>query len=286
VVVDDHAMDISHVIRGADHVTNTPIQVLLYDAFGWAPPKFAHQSLILGPDRSKLSKRHGAVKVTEYREAGFLPEALFNALLRLGWSHGDQELFTREEMVRLFDLAKTSRAPAIFDFDKLRNLFNHHHMRQAAPERIAALAAEQLAKMGLEVAADDPRLAMLVGPLTERAKTAVELAEQARVLLAPELSLDEKAAKKHLKPAAAPILRLLADRLAALPPGADGPAVMGCFEAVAAASGVGLGKVAQPARVAMIGTDHSPGIDLVVRAVGIETAVQRIRGAAARLEAE
>ncbi len=285
VVVDDHAMGITHIVRGADHLTNTPVQVLLYGAFGWPMPRFAHLPLILGPDRSKLSKRHGSVKVTDYRDEGILPEALWNALLRLGWSHGDQEIFARDEVVPLFELSKVSRSPSIFDFDKLRNLFSHHFVRAAEPSRLAALVVEHLGRIGLEVAADDPRLALLLPALTERARTLVELAEQARPFLSDDVAVDEAAAKKHLKPEAAPLLADLADRIERLPAGADGPAIMACFEAAAEAGGVKLGKVAQPARVLMLGTDRSPGIDLVVRVLGLPRAVARIRDGASRLAA-
>lgn len=280
VVVDDHDMRISHVIRGADHMANTPIQVLLYRAFGWEAPKFAHQALILGPDRSKLSKRHGSVKVTDYREEGILPEALFNALLRLGWSRGDQEIFDRDEVVRLFELEQCNRAPSIFDFDKLRNLFNHHYIRQAEPDRLARLLCEQLDRKDLHVEPTDPRIQTLIEPLSDRSRTMREMAERAYPLLAPEVTFEEKPKKKHLKPKAAPLLEDLADRLAALGEGAGDEAIMGCFKGVAEAHGVGLGKVAQPARVALIGTDQSPGIELVVRVIGLERAVERIRAAA------
>jgi glutamyl-tRNA synthetase len=285
-VVDDNDMRITHVIRGADHLTNTPFQIQLYRAFGWEPPRFAHQGLILGTDRSKLSKRHGAVKVTDYHEEGFLPEALFNALVRLGWSHGDQEIFERDELIRLFELDKVSRAPAIFDFEKIRNLFNHHSIRAAAPERVRGLLSEQLAALGLDVASDDPRLVLLVEPLSERSRTMREMAEQAKVMLAPEVVFEDKARAKHCKPAAAPIMKALADRLEGLPADADGEAIMACFHAVAEELGVGMGKVAQPARVAMIGTDRSPGIDIVVKILGLDRAVARIRALAATIEME
>jgi len=285
-VVDDHDMDITHVIRGADHMTNTPVQVLMYEAMGWTIPKFAHQSLILGPDRSKLSKRHGSVKVTEYRDEGILPEALVNGLLRLGWSHGDQELFTKQEMVDLFDLAGTSRAPSIFDMNKLRNLFNQHYLLKAEPERLQSMWVLQLEGLGLHVDPDDPRLALLFEPLRERARTVREMAEQAKALLSEQVVFEEKPKKKHLKPKALGALEALADGLEALPADAPGEAIMETFHGVADKLELKLGKVAQPARVAMVGTDRSPGIDLVVRAVGLDVAVARLRSAAADLKAQ
>jgi glutamyl-tRNA synthetase len=284
VVVDDHDMGITHVIRGADHMTNTPVQVLLYQALGYELPLFAHQSLILGPDRSKLSKRHGAVKVTEYRDEGILPEALFNALLRMGWSHGDQELFSRDEAVSLFDLEAASRAAGIFDFGKLRNLFNHHFMREAGADRLSALLAEQLAAFDLEIAPADPRLPLLLGPLSDRARTVKEMAEQAAPLLAPEVRFVDKAQRKHLKPQAAPYLRAVAEEFEKLPDEPDEESIMAALRSVAAAHEVGLGKVAQPARVAMVGTDRSPGMDLLVTILGLPRAIERIRAAAAIAE--
>jgi glutamyl-tRNA synthetase len=291
VVVDDHDMAVTHIIRGADHMTNTPVQVLLYEAFGWDVPKFAHQPLILGPDRKKISKRHRRdddpdyppVQVTEYREDGILPEALFNGLLRMGWSHGDQEVFTRDEAIALFDIADCSRSPGIFDLEKLRSTFSHHFLRLAPPERLLPLLADQLRAMGLAIDAADPRLALLVGPLSERARTMREMALQARPLLVDAVALDERAVAKHLKPAAKPLLLRVADALEALGPEPTEQDVVACFHAVAESAGVGLGKVAQPCRVALVGTDRSPGIDLVVRVVGVARATERIRRLAATL---
>jgi glutamyl-tRNA synthetase len=255
--------------------------VLLYQAFGWDMPCFAHQSLILGPDGKKYSKRHGAVAVTEYREMGILSDALFNALLRLGWSHGDQEIFSRAEAVALFDIKDARRAPAIFDTEKLKSTFNHHYLRAGDAGLVRRLLSEQLAGLGLAVEADDPRLGLLVAPLSDRARTVREMAEQARVLLAPEVAFEEKAQKKHLTPAAATVLEEVASRLEALPADPTDGDIMACFTGVAEAHGLGMGKVAQPARVAMLGTDRSPGIELVVRVVGIARAAARMRAAAA-----
>ena len=278
-VVDDHDMRITHVLRGADHLTNTPFQIIIYKAFGWEPPEFAHQGLILGQDKKKLSKRHGSVKVTDYRDQGFLPEALVNAFVRMGWSHGDQEVFDRDELIKLFDLKDVGRAPSIFDFEKIRNLFNHHFIGKAEPERIAKLLVEQLAKLDLDIAADDPNVAMLIEPLSERSTTIVEMAEAAKVLLDPVVTFQKKPKKRHLRPVAAPVLEDLANRLDALPEDPADEAIMACFKGVAEDREIGLGKVAQPARVSMLGTDRSPGIELVVRVVGVKRAVERIRAA-------
>lgn len=283
-VVDDHDMNITHVIRGADHMTNTLVQVLIYEALGYEVPAFAHQSLILGPDRSKLSKRHGAVAVTDYRDMGILPEALFNALVRIGWSHGDQEIFSQEELVQLFEIADSSKSQAIFDLEKLKSMFNHHYLRAADPARIRGLLVEQLRAFDLEIDAGDPRLELLIEPLSERARTLGEMAEQAAVLFAPEVTFVEKPKKKHLKPAAVPIMNDVAERLGALDQDASDEAIMACFKEVAEARGVGMGKVAQPARVAMLGTDRSPGIELVIRVLGPKLAAQRIKDAAENIE--
>jgi glutamyl-tRNA synthetase len=282
VVVDDHDMAITHVIRGADHLSNTFRQVQLYRAFGWDEPTFAHLSLILGPDRTKLSKRHGGVSVLQYRDEGYLPEALFNALVRLGWSHGDEEIFTVAELVKLFDLADVGNAPAIFDFEKLRNKYNAEHIKRADRGRLGTLLAGTLERLGIaKLAADDPRLGVLVDGLRERSRTLVEMAEAAKPMLAEEVVWDEAAVKKHLKPEVADVLRALREKLAALPE-LERSAVMKTVEELAAARGLGLGKVAQPARVALTGSGVSPPIDVVVAVLGRDRVLARLDAGAAR----
>lgn len=282
VVVDDHEMDITLVLRGADHLSNTFRQLHIYRAFGWEPPAFAHQSLILGPDRTKLSKRHGAVSVLQYRDEGYLPEALVNALVRCGWSHGDEEVFPLPRLIELFDLDAVSNAPAVFDFEKLRNKYNAEHIKLASRERLAELLRETLARRdGVVLDPADPRLGLLVDGLRERSRTLVEMAEGARPLLAEEVVWDEAAVRKHLQGEAADVLQALVQRLEALP-SFDRPAVLAALDGLAAERGLKLGKVAQPARVALLGTAVSPPIDVVLAVLGRERALARLRAGVAR----
>ncbi|MBI5488548.1 MAG: glutamate--tRNA ligase [Deltaproteobacteria bacterium] len=280
VVVDDHDMAITHVVRGADHLSNTFRQVQLYRAFGWELPAFGHLSLILGPDRAKLSKRHGAVSVLQYRDDGYLPEAMVNALTRLGWSHGDEEVFAVEELVRLFDLPDVGKSPAIFDFEKLRNKYNAEHLKRADPGRLGGLLAATLERLGIaRLAAGDPRLGLLIDGLRERSRTLVEMAEASRPMLVEDVAYDEAAVKKHLKAEAADVLRALAERISALS-GFDRPALAKAVEELAAARGVGMGKVAQPARVALTGTAVSPPIDVVMAVLGRDRVLRRLESGA------
>ncbi|MEM6762457.1 MAG: glutamate--tRNA ligase [Pseudomonadota bacterium] len=286
VVVDDHDMGVTHVIRGDDHLTNAARQTLIFDALGWPVPAMAHIPLIHGPDGAKLSKRHGALGVEAYRDMGYLPEALRNYLVRLGWSHGDDEFFSTEEMVKLFDLGAVGRSPARFDFTKLENM-NGHYLRSATPERLRAAldpvidAAEdgQAVRAALAAGADGPLTALMPG-LAERSKTLVELLDSARFLFAPRpLEMTEKAAK------------LLSDEgrahLAALRPQLETldqwtvDSVEGAVRGYADSVGAKLGKVAQPLRAALTGTTTSPGIFDVLAALGREEALARIGDQAA-----
>jgi glutamyl-tRNA synthetase len=281
VVVDDHEMAITHVIRGADHLSNTFRQLHLYRGLGWEPPRFAHQSLILGPDRAKLSKRHGAVSVLQYRDEGYLPEAMVNALVRLGWSHGDQELFSTEELVRVFDLDAAGPAHSIFDFEKLRNLFNAEHIRRCPADRLARLLGETLERLGIvRLDPSDRRLPLLAAALRERSHTMVEMAGLARPMLGETVTFDEKAVKKHLRPETAPVLESLAGRIETLDP-FEAPGILAAFAAEAEARGLAMGKVAQPARVALVGSAASPPIEVVVEILGPDVAVARLRAGAA-----
>ncbi|MDI7267817.1 MAG: glutamate--tRNA ligase [Myxococcota bacterium] len=284
VVVDDHEMAITHVIRGADHLSNTFRQVQIYRALAWPLPEFAHLPLILGPDRSKLSKRHGAVSVTQYRDDGFLPESMVNALVRLGWSHGDREVFSVAELVGLFDLADVGKAPSIFDFAKLRSKYNAEHVKAAPVERLCSLLAEHLPGQGIDgVRADDPRLPLLVEALRERSPTLADMARAARPMLVDPVEIDAGAAAKHLRPEAAPALRELAARFGARED-IDRLAAMALFGDVAAARGVPLGKIAQPARVALTGSAVSPPIDVVAAVLGPRRTAERLEAGAAIAE--
>jgi glutamyl-tRNA synthetase len=273
VVVDDIDMDISHVIRGDDHLNNTPRHINLFRALGVEPPQFAHLAMITGPDGAKLSKRHGAVSVLEYREQGYLPEAVLNYLVRLGWSHGDQEIFSRTEMIELFDLGAVQRSPARFDVEKL-NWLNQHYIKEADAERLAEGLARQLQRTGVEIA-DVASLTQIADAFRERAKTLVELAEEAHVYVADFHRYDEKAAAKHLTQDSAGLLRQVRERLAALGEWTVA-STQQVVEDVAGHAGVGMGKVAQPIRVAVTGGTASPGIGVTLHILGRERTLQRL----------
>ena len=275
VVVDDHDMGITHVIRGDDHLTNTFRQVQIYRALGWEPPEFAHIPLIHGEDGAKLSKRHGAVSVLEFREQGYLPEALCNALLRLGWGHGDAEIIDRDRAIALFDLADVGRAAARLDYRKLAHV-NGVYLRAADDERLTRDVLERLAhRPGLALGGiAAARIRALMPGLKERAKTLVELADAAAFLAHPlPLPMDAKA-EAQLTPEARIMLRELAPALAATD--FSPPALDAALRAFAARTGLKLGQVAQPLRAALTGSTTSPGIDVTLAALGREEALARI----------
>ncbi len=278
VVVDDHDMAITHVIRGDDHLTNTFRQVQIFDALGWDRPAFAHIPLIHGADGAKLSKRHGAVSVLEFDVQGFLPEALCNYLLRLGWGHGDAEILSRDEGVALFDLDGVGRAASRMDYAKLTHL-NGVWLRQADDARLTAEVTRRLAGIEgvvLDVVTETRVLALMPG-LKERAKTLVELAQSAAFLArrAP-LPFDEKA-RGLLTPEARGLLAGLAERLAETD--FSQGAVDGALRAYAEANGRKLGQVAQPLRAALTGGTTSPGIDATLAALGRDEALARMAAA-------
>jgi glutamyl-tRNA synthetase len=279
VVVDDMDMGITHVIRGDDHLNNTPRQMNLLAALGFPVPKYAHLPMILGPDGQKLSKRHGAVSVMQYREDGYLPEAVRNYLVRLGWSHGDQEIFSTEEMIALFDIDDVNKSASAINPDKLLWL-NQHYIKTGD---VAVLARElqwHLARLG--VTADDlGYLERVVRANQERAKTLKEMAENSRFLFG-EPALDPKAAEKNLTAEAKVPLEALRARFAAL---ADwqAPALHATVEGLAGELGLKLGKVAQPVRVAVTGTTVSPPIDQTLELLGRERTLARLDRALERL---
>ena len=279
VVVDDHDIGITHVIRGDDHLTNTFRQVQIYQAMGWDLPHFAHIPLIHGADGAKLSKRHGAVSVLEFREQGYLPEALCNYLLRLGWGHGDAEVLDRDETIRLFDLDGVGRAPSRMDYAKLTNL-NGHYIRHADDDRLTREVLERLAHrtdLALGSRAAD-RIRALMPALKERAKTLVELADAAAFLARPlPLPMEPKAASL-LTPEVRLMLRDVAGALATTE--FTPLAIDGALRAFAEASGRKLGQVAQPLRAALTGSTASPGIDATLAALGKEEALARLAAVA------
>ena len=280
VVVDDIDMRVGEVIRGDDHVNNTPRQINIYRALGAEVPEFAHLPMILGPDGQKLSKRHGAVSVMQYRDDGFLPHALLNYLVRLGWSHGDQEIFTLEEMIRLFDVADVNRSAARFDLEKLSWL-NQQYLKSDDPEAIVPHFEWHLRAAGIDPACGPAPVDVIVA-LRDRAKTLKEMAEKARVWYAPLEVYDEAAVARHLHaPTAKPALEAAHARLEALPAWTVAD-VHAAIEAAAADIGEGMGKVAQPLRVALTGTQVSPSIDHTVFLAGRDEALRRIDAALQR----
>jgi glutamyl-tRNA synthetase len=279
VVVDDHDMAITHVIRGDDHLTNTFRQIQVYRGMGWDQPQFAHIPLIHGPDGAKLSKRHGAQFALEFRDNGFLPEALCNYLLRLGWSHGDLEILGREEAVRLFDIADVNRGASRMDYLKLLNL-NGVYIRGADDDRLTQEVTARLARRGdVEMAPDAAsRVRALMPGLKERAKTLEELATAALFLVrSGPLPIEPKAAAA-LTPDAKAMLAALGEALA----GTDFslPALDAALRAFAEARGLKLGQVAQPLRAALTGSTVSPGIDATLAALGRDESLARIAAAA------
>ena len=280
VVVDDIDMKITDVIRGDDHVNNTPRQINIYGALNVAPPSFAHLPMILGADGQKLSKRHGAVSVMQYRDDGFLPHALLNYLVRLGWSHGDQEIFSREQMVELFDVADVNHSAARFDLEKLSWL-NQQYIKNDDPESLVPHLRWHLDACGYDLSAG-PAPADVIVALRERSRTLKELAEKAAVWYGPIVSWDDAAVAKHLTtPTAVPALQAAHASLAAVSEWKV-EQVHAAIEAAAAAIGEGMGKVAQPLRVAMTGTQVSPAIDQTVYLSGQSRALVRIEEALKR----
>jgi len=273
VVVDDSDMGVTNVIRGDDHLNNTPRQINILRALGKEPPRYAHVPMILGDDGSRLSKRHGAVSVMEYRKQGVLPEALLNYLVRLGWSHGDQEVFSLDEMIELFDISKVNRAASAFNTEKLLWL-NQHYIKNDDPARIARLLSPFMGDIGIDPAPYPP-LVEVVRAQQERARTLVEMAEISAFFYRDFDAYEETSARKHLRPVAREPLEKVRQALAAIDdwqPEVLHQAVVD----IAAELGLGLGKVAQPLRVAVVGRAASPGIDITLYLVGREACLRRI----------
>lgn len=283
VVCDDVDMRITHVIRGDDHIANTARQIHIYHALGATLPRFAHLPLILGTDKTRLSKRHGAMSVTAYRDMGFLPEAVINYLARLGWAHGDQELFSRQELIDAFSLEAVSKSAGVFNPEKLEWV-NFQHLKATAPEALADLVRPYLAAASLPLPTDPATLVRLCAILRERAKTLVELAAQMRPYLADDLSYDDKAVAKFLTAAArAPLSDLIRDLRAA--PAWTHDAIDAAFQRTLATHALGMGKLAQPVRVAVTGGTVSPGIHDVLEVLGRERSLARLDAALARIPA-
>lgn len=282
VVVDDWDMKVTHVVRGDDHISNTPKQINILAALGADIPEYAHIPMILGDDGKRLSKRHGAVGVMQYRDDGYLPEALLNYLVRLGWSHGDQEIFSREEMIELFDLKDCNRAPSGFNTDKLIWV-NQHYMKTMDPEYVAEHLAWHMKDQGINTD-NGPALADIVKVQADRVKTLKEMAEISRYFYEDFSEFDPKAVKKHLRPVVKEPLVLVKAKLAALTNWEAAP-IHEAINATAEELEVGMGKVGMPLRVAATGGGNSPSLDITLALLSKEKVLERIDLALALLEA-
>ncbi len=281
VVIDDTDMRITHVLRGEDHLTNTHKQLHLYRALGFEPPQFGHMPLTLGKDRAKLSKRHGATNILDYRTLGYLPQAMRNFLVRLGWSHGDQELFTDEELIKFFDFDGMSASNAIFDLDKL-NWINASKIKELAPAEIVPSLMPFLRERGYAVEPGE-HLERIIGLLRERSTTLVDMANLARMFYLPPEKYDEKAVKKFWKADSPAVLARLVDWLKAQDPLRE-EAIMPFIEGLAAEFSLGIGQVAQPLRIALTGSSASPPIEATVALIGRDEVIKRVEAALAAIK--
>jgi glutamyl-tRNA synthetase len=273
VVVDDITMDINTVIRGDDHLNNTPKQILLYNALDQALPDFGHVPMVLGKDRSKLSKRHGAMSVTAYRDMGYLPDAVINYLVRLGWSYGDQEFFTRDELIEKFTIQNIGRSAGIFDTDKMLSL-NADHIKAVAPYKLIPHLIPFLEKHGCNIK-QGPDLLKVIETLITRSKTLEEMAEGALFYYQDRIIYDEKAAKKFIQPALLEPLSLLFNQLEDKAEFTENN-LEDAFRFVMEKTGLKLGKIAQPVRIALTGKTVSPGIFEIIEVLGRERTLARL----------
>ncbi|HEX9666794.1 MAG TPA: glutamate--tRNA ligase [Thermodesulfobacteriota bacterium] len=280
VVVDDAEMEISHIIRGDDHLPNTPKQVLIYGAFSYDVPKIAHVSTILGSDKAKLSKRHGATSVIAYRESGYLPEALINYLARLGWSYGDQEIFSKDELIEKFTLDNVGKSPAVFNPEKLIWL-NGWYIRNKPASEVAELVIPLLQDKGFRVKMDS-KLIKIVENLRERAKTLVDIVNSADYFFNDEIKFDDKAKNRFLTTESLPIFEKLINRLSKLDEFTI-EQLQRIFQEIIDESGLKLVNVAQPTRVALTGGAVSPGIFEVMEILGKDKVIERLKKAVAHI---
>ncbi|WP_300667199.1 glutamate--tRNA ligase [Desulfoluna sp.] len=282
VAVDDLTMKVNTILRGDDHVNNTPKQILILQAMGETVPTYGHVPMVLGSDKARLSKRHGATSVTEYRDMGILPDAMINYLARLGWSCGDQEFFTREDLIEKFNPDHIGRSPGVFDQEKLLAI-NHDHIQQKPAEEITEALLPYLEKAGIQVA-DRDQLVKAVKTLAPRSHTLVEMAENARFYFEGIKEYDPKMAKKAFKPAAVDALLAMKEALAAVDEFTESH-LEAPFHAVMEKLEVGFGKVAQPLRLAVSGTGASPGMYEMLEVLGKEETLKRIDDAVAHIRA-
>ena len=277
VVVDDIDMGITHIIRGDDHLSNTPRQIQLYEAFGHPLPEFGHVPLILGTDKARLSKRHGATSVMAYRDMGYFPEAVVNYLVRLAWSYGDQEIFSREELIEKFSLENVGKSAGVFNPEKFLWV-NFHYLKSRPVAQLADEIVPYIRAKGYPVPQDKQWLERMIATLQERAKTLTELVDAAHYYLSDEISLDEKAAKKFLTKDTAEPIQSLIQKLSALRD-FSAASVEQAFTATLQEHALPMGKLAQPVRVALTGSTVSPGIHDVIAVLGKERTIQRLRKA-------
>jgi len=276
VVVDDATMNITHVIRGDDHLINTPRQVLIYNALSYEIPKIAHVSMILGADNKRLSKRHGATSVVAYKDQGYLPEAIINFLSRLGWSYGDQEIFSKTELIEKFTLDNVGKSAAVFNEEKL-DWLNSWYIRNKPAEEIAELVIPLLKEKGLEIDLDE-KLIKIVKELSQRAKTLLDITNTIDYFYADEIEFEEKAKGKFLKPAIKPVLVELADKLSMLQD-FNMNEMHKVFDQIMEERELKLGKIAQPVRVSLTGGTVSPGIFEVMEILGKDEVLKRLNKA-------
>jgi glutamyl-tRNA synthetase len=276
VVVDDSQMEITHVIRGDDHLNNTPRQILLYEALGYEVPQFAHVSMIMGSDKTRLSKRHGATSVMAYKEMGYLPEAVVNYLVRLGWSYGDQEIFSLDELIRIFTLESVGKSAAVFNPEKLLWL-NQHYIKECPSERLVQQVMPFWQKLGVDTS-DHDLLKRVADDLKTRSKTLAELAEASRFYFTDDIVYDREAADKYLNKEIVDHLAAIAKQLPSLQDFTK-KGMENFLRAIAGERGVSLKVIAQPLRVALTGKTVSPGVDEVMITLGKERVIKRIRKA-------
>ena len=286
VVVDDALMHITHVVRGDDHLTNTPRQIPIFEALGFPVPRFGHLPMILGADKTRLSKRHGATSIMAYKTMGYLPDAMVNYLVRLGWSYGDQEIFTRRELIERFSWKHVQTSAAVFNPDKLLWM-NAEYIKTSQPSQVAkALVSflEQTDLKDLVQEVSEEWLSQLVILVRERTKTLVEMVDWVKPYFGVAVTLEDEAATKFLTPTVAPFLKKLTERIASLPAFSK-PALEACFKTLVEEEGLKMGQLAQPVRVALTGRTASPGLFEVMEILGPERTRLRLRQGMERAEA-
>ncbi len=281
VVIDDAEMGINLIIRGDDHINNTPRQILLYEALGYTIPEFAHVPMILGSDKKRLSKRHGATSVMAYQEMGYLPEAMVNYLIRLGWSSGDEEIFSMTDLIEKFSLENVGRSAGVFNPEKL-NWLNSHYIKTGDPERLAELLIPFLTQKGI-VVENGPNLVAVVKSLQERSVTLIEMAAGAAFYFADPVVYDEKAKKKFLQPEQKDLFKIILEKIGSCDSFNEEQLEV-IFKEIMQITELKFGKIAQPLRVALTGGVPSPGIYQVLQVLGKERSLQRIEQAVRAIE--